>query len=229
MFQSPLDSSADLAQWSLLNAGGMVATTFVAVWLGSAWPVVIVGSGLLGGLILTGWTTRKPFGAANGTTLLRVALLSGLPPAAAMGPVFFVPVGVVFLLADILDGWLARRHDMTSTFGALFDKEVDALFLLVLCTLAAFEERLPVWIVGAGLLRYGFVVVRFLMPPRTKEHRFAFARYAYGSMVGGLLISFLPYPNLYRPVVFLATGMLLVSFGWSTMHVFASGSSSEDP
>jgi phosphatidylglycerophosphate synthase len=147
-------------------------------------------------------------------------LLGGLPPAAAMGGWGPVGLGVAFLVADGLDGWWARRRGLTSEFGAFFDKEADALFLLVLCALSAFEGHLPTWILGIGLLRYGFVVLLFLVPASKKtEARFSFARYAYGAMVGALLCSFLPYPRLYEPLVALAAGALLLSFAWSTVQV----------
>jgi phosphatidylglycerophosphate synthase len=121
---------------------------------------------------------------------------------------------------DGLDGWLARRGDLESEFGAFFDKETDALFLLLLCALAAFEDRLPVWILGAGLLRYGFVPLLFLLPsPQQTEERSAWARYVYSGMVLALLTSFLPYPALYAPLVALAGGALVLSFARSLWRI----------
>jgi hypothetical protein len=47
------------------------------------------------------------------------------------------------------------------------------------------------------------------------------ARYVYGCMVVALLVSFLPYPALYRPLVAVATAALLVSFGRSLWRIVA--------
>lgn len=216
-------SATPIERWSLLNAVGMLGGTGAAIWAESVWLLLGVGGALLAGLLWVArgrWTRTDRFGGANTITVLRVVLLGGLPPAAAMGGWGAVAVGVVFLLADGLDGWWARRRGLMSEFGAFFDKEADALFLLVLCALSAFEGHLPVWIVGIGLLRYGFVVLLFLVQSPTKtEARFSFARYAYGAMVSALLCSFLPYPRLYEPFVALAAGALLLSFAWSTVQV----------
>jgi len=162
------------------------------------------------------WTPEGSFGAANAVTAVRVGLLGLLLPAASVHPAVLIALSLLILVLDGLDGRLARRHALSSEFGAFFDKESDALFLLLLCGLAAFQGPLPTWILGAGLLRYGFVVVVFLLPtPQNREARSTWARYVYGCMVGALLLSFLPYPSLYRPVVIVTTAALVVSFGHS--------------
>ena len=202
-----------------MNAVGVLLATAVAGGLRSPWPLFGAGAALLGGLIVVAWgrwTPRGSFGAANSVTLLRVALLGGLPPAADLGALPVIGLCLLFLGSDALDGWLARRADQSSTFGAFLDKETDALFLLLLCAVAAVQNRLPLWILGVGLLRYAFVVVVFLLdPPEKTEERSNLARYLYGGMVTALLLSFLPYPAIYRPLVLVAAGALAVSFGRS--------------
>lgn len=201
----------------------MLGATVGAFGASSPWPLVGVGGVLMGGLVWVGrsrWTEAGRFGGANAVTALRLLLLGAFPVAAAAGGGWAVALGGLFLAADGVDGWWARRHGLTSEFGAFFDKEADALFLLLLCVLTAFEGRLPAWIVGVGLLRYGFVVLLFLLqPPQKTEPRVSFARYAYGAMVGTLLAAFFPYPRLYEPLVTLAAGALFLSFAWSTVQV----------
>lgn len=201
----------------------MLGAAAGAVWTTSVWPLLGSGGGLLAGLVWatrSQWTASGTFGGANAVTALRVLLLGALPSLAAAGGWGPVVLGGVFLAADGLDGWWARRRGLASEFGAFFDKEADALFLLVLCALSAFEGHLPLWVLGIGLLRYGFVVLLFLVqPPEKTESRFSFARYAYGAMVGALLCSFLPYPWLYEPLVALAAGALVLSFARSTVQV----------
>lgn len=168
------------------------------------------------------WTPEGSFGAANVVTAARIGLLGLLLPAASIHPNALIALSLLILVLDGLDGWVARRHGLSSEFGAFFDKESDALFLLLLCGLGAFHGPLPPWILGAGLLRYGFVIVAFLLPtPQNRETRSTWARYVYGCMVGALLLSFLPYPGLYRPVVAVATAALVVSFGRSLWGIVA--------
>jgi len=196
----------------------LLATAGAGVWQ-SPWPLLGGGGVLLAGLVVMArgdWTPHGPFGPANWVTGARAVLLAGLPLAAEHGGAAVLGGSLLFVAGDGLDGWLARRTGQASAFGAFFDKETDALFLLLLCALAAFEGRLSLWILGVGLLRYGFVVVVFLLdPPDKTEDRSTLARYLYGTMVAALLFSFLPYPRLYRPLVGLAAGGLAVSFGRS--------------
>jgi phosphatidylglycerophosphate synthase len=70
----------------------------------------------------------------------------------------------VALLSDGLDGWAARRSGMTSDFGAHFDMEVDALFLLVLSMLVYSTGEIGDWVVASGVLRYVFVLSGYFWP-----------------------------------------------------------------
>ena len=111
------------------------------------------------------------FGAANRTTLLRLALaclLVGLlfeavwaPPLAAADRAGLawgvVALATVTALLDAADGPLARRSGLASAFGARFDMETDAAFILVLCALVWQAGQTGPWVLAAGLLRYAFV------------------------------------------------------------------------
>lgn len=222
-FSSRLQATTASERWSLANATAMLLAAGGAFWFHSSGPLLFVGVAMLGLLVVShrgDWTPSGPFGGANGVTAFRAGLLCLLPSAIAIGPTVLIGVSLLILSLDALDGWLARRHALSSEFGAFFDKETDALFLLLLCGLAAFRDFLPTWILGAGLLRYGFVVGLFLLPtPQKTEARSRAARYVYGGMVGALLVSFLPYPSVSYPLVLAATGALLVSFGHSAWWI----------
>jgi phosphatidylglycerophosphate synthase len=109
------------------------------------------------------------FGPANTVTMGRamlVALSAGLigePPRAAGA---WLGVGVVPVMAilDGVDGWLARRARMASVFGARFDMEIDAVFILVLSILVWRHDKAGAWVLGCGLMRYGFVAAGWLLP-----------------------------------------------------------------
>lgn len=215
----PLQSSSQIERWSLINAVMILPATGGAVWFATPWPPLLVGTGLLTALAMVArgaWTARGRFGVPNGITAVRVALLFLLPAAGAAGGEFILTLSVVILASDGVDGWLARRWDLTSEFGTFFDKETDALFLLLLCIVSASEGHLPSWIVGAGVLRYGFVLALFVSSvPQKTEQKASWARYVYGAMVGGLLSSFVLPASASYPIAFLATTALAASFARS--------------
>ena len=110
------------------------------------------------------------FGLANQVTLFRaliVALFAGsLGWQSAAWQLSWWPAGLALLALalDGLDGWLARRRGQASPFGARFDMEVDAGFILVLSLLAFDLERAGYWVLLSGLLRYLFIAAGLVWP-----------------------------------------------------------------
>lgn len=87
-------------------------------------------------------------------TLLRIALVPVLVAC------FYLPqrgtnviaafLFVFIALTDWLDGWLARRYDMTSAFGAFLDPVADKLIVTVVLFLIVQQDPTPVMaILGA--------------------------------------------------------------------------------
>jgi phosphatidylglycerophosphate synthase len=109
------------------------------------------------------------FGAANQITTLRailvalVASLVGEPPLPALAAAA-AAASVAVTLLDGVDGWLARRHDIASPFGARFDMEIDALLILALSVLAWRHDKAGAWVIASGVLRYAFVAAGALAP-----------------------------------------------------------------
>jgi phosphatidylglycerophosphate synthase len=128
---------------------------------------------VIGILLFFGLSRHLPqrrFGAANNVTLLRaglIALLTGLigythgDLAKSWLPSF---IALIALLLDGLDGWLARRDNMTSPFGARFDMEMDALFTLVLAVLVFQGGKVHAWVVLLGAMRYLFASAGLFLP-----------------------------------------------------------------
>ena len=115
-------------------------------------------------------TPHRSFGVANAVTLIRAAvdalmvgvvaemLLGGsLIIDATLGWVL-VATATAALLLDGVDGWAARRTGMASEFGARFDMETDALFLLMLSMLVHATGKVGIWVLVSGSMRYGFVL-----------------------------------------------------------------------
>jgi phosphatidylglycerophosphate synthase len=109
------------------------------------------------------------FGAANQITTLRailvalVASLVGEPRLPALAAAA-AAASVAVTLLDGVDGWLARRHDIASPFGARFDMEIDALLILALSVLAWRHDKAGAWVIVSGILRYAFVAAGALAP-----------------------------------------------------------------
>lgn len=105
-------------------------------------------------------------GPAVPLTLLRLALVSALggyaltlplaPERAAAGAVL-LPFALYLpaVLADALDGVVARRRGFATGFGALLDRETDALGLAAASLTAVLATgALPAWYLLAGFARY---------------------------------------------------------------------------
>jgi phosphatidylglycerophosphate synthase len=215
---APVASStlnARLARWAALHAVLLLAASATALVLDALWPVAIAGTISFGGFVgafRQHWTPTGTFGAANTLTALRLGGLLAL--ALWPMPTLWIAGGATALvLLDGCDGWLARRLDHASKFGAFFDKEVDAFALLVLCLLAVQHQGIAPLLITAGLLRYVFAVLMHLgNPPARTEPRTNAARYLYVFMMGAILQPFLPLPTWTEAILWAAVGGLVASF-----------------
>ena len=207
--------NARLARWAALHAVLLLACTGAALAADALWPVALVGAASFVGFAVAfrqHWTPTGTFGAANTLTACR---LGGLLALALwpMSALWIAGSAAALVLLDGADGWLARRFDQTSTFGAFFDKEVDAFALLVLCLLAVQHQGIAPLLVTAGLLRYVFAVLMHLgNPPARTEPRTNAARYLYVFMMGAVLLPFLPLPTWTEAILWIAVGGLVASF-----------------
>jgi CDP-diacylglycerol--glycerol-3-phosphate 3-phosphatidyltransferase len=96
----------------------------------------------------------------NSLTLLRVGLVPVLvvlllrPTAGARAA-----AGICFLVAcvtDFLDGWLARRHGVTSALGQLLDPLADKLIVaaaMIMLAAVPPEPRVPAWMAVVIVVR----------------------------------------------------------------------------
>lgn len=115
--------------------------------------------------VITRVSTSHPhetFGPANVVTLLRAGLVALIAATlfapAPSGDAALLIGGLAFaiLALDGVDGWLARRSGLASTFGARFDLEIDALFVLILSALAFTHGKAGAWVLLIGAMRYAF-------------------------------------------------------------------------
>lgn len=122
------------------------------------------------------WPRGRDFGWANRATLLRSTLIITLvalaPFAGTLGGVTGGAVGLwvyaaaalLALVLDGVDGKVARATGSQSEFGARFDMELDALFILGLCVAALALDKAGAWALALGLMRYAFVLASLALP-----------------------------------------------------------------
>jgi CDP-diacylglycerol--glycerol-3-phosphate 3-phosphatidyltransferase len=149
----------------------------------------------------------RPFptlGAANWITLLRAgavvglagfvpAAVSGLPQGMAWAP------GLIYLgvsLADLLDGFVARKQNRVTELGKRLDIATDAAGLLVASLLAICLGRLPALYLLVGLAYYLFIFGIRLRQKRTLPlvtlHPRPYARIIAGFQMGLVGMALLP-------------------------------------
>lgn len=214
-----------LRQWSFVHALLMLAATVLSVALPK--PQLVPVTGLLSFMVLVSLgmknsSFRHIIQPANGLTQVRLGIILFLGArGAAWSEFWIVAAGLVLILADGLDGWVARKTYKESELGEFLDKETDALYVLVLCLLLVTRSMLGAWILVNGLLRYVFVVsLLVLKPVRTKEDRTLRARRIHTFVLLLLLALFIIPQTAWVLFAAGATGLLLFSFAVDIKNIF---------
>ena len=159
------------------------------------------------------------FGPANQITTMRAMLVALV--AALIGEPRFPNVAtsaaaatVVVSALDGVDGWLARRHQIASSFGARFDMEIDALLILVLAILVTEFEKAGPWVILSGLLRYIFVGAGKYWP-RLRAPLFASRRRQAVCVVQILALTLAIVPAIQPPLSAAMAAVALAALAWS--------------
>lgn len=163
------------------------------------------------------FTPRGGFGVANALTALRFVVASavGLVPDSVPTAALGATVLGVFAL-DGLDGWVAKRRGESSEFGAHFDMETDAYFVLLIGLELFTRGRYGAWILIAGLLRYVYVLALALVPARRGDKpRFTFGRHAFTGLMLGLSLGMMVGEPLGSVVTLAGCGLVWASFAHS--------------
>jgi phosphatidylglycerophosphate synthase len=171
---SSLRTSVGLA--AVLGLAGVSAAAVMArvsLDLTSFYPAKVAGLyAVILVVVIIMAPAHHPFaqlGPANVVTLMRaalVALLAGLlgEPASRAAAWMAASIAGAVPALDGVDGWLARRTGMRSTFGARFDMETDALHVLVMSGLLWQFGKAGIWVWIGGVLRYAFVAAGLVLP-----------------------------------------------------------------
>ena len=172
------------------------------------------------------------FGPANCITLVRLIITALL--ASTIGSLHLITeTGLWILIAfavsatllDGLDGMVARTRGETSSFGAKFDMEVDAAFILILALLVWELSNMGSWVLAAGLLRYIFVAaswplsaLRAALPPSFRR------KLACVLQITALIFALCPLvsPTLQLTCIAAATIFLFLSFIRDTLQLLVN-------
>ncbi|WP_204352656.1 CDP-alcohol phosphatidyltransferase family protein [Salinicola halophilus] len=205
--------------WAFSAPGGLRFTAggvYVAIATGVLWALPAARGGL-------GW--------ANRVTLLRatfIAVVAGLvvyPDFVQRHAEGVASLALLSLLLDGIDGWVARRTGSASAFGARFDMELDAFFIIVLCAALIALDKVGGWVIVLGLARYLFVFAGMYWPWLHRElPPSLFRKTACVWQVSTLLACLLPFISASWASLFclVAAVLLGVSFGrdivWLRRH-----------
>ncbi|MEZ5930884.1 MAG: CDP-alcohol phosphatidyltransferase family protein [Alphaproteobacteria bacterium] len=196
-----------------------------AVWQPFHLVVSIVSFLGLASLVNFLWILRPGgtrFGEANQATLLRSGLVcligSALLASGQPTDMTWHLSGLVALALalDGVDGFLARRLNLASAFGARFDMEIDALLLLILSLLVWQSGQAGPWVLAIGLMRYAFVAASWFCPSLAQPLRPSFRRKTVCALQGIALLACLlpPLDQTQTSVIAMAAlAALTVSFG----------------
>lgn len=182
--------------------------------------VWLVAGSILGLLF---WITRYfmdhpnisfPQGPANALTILRICLLV-MTTMMTPGITLF-EAGILYsiiCLGDILDGYVARKLNMTTLIGEYLDKETDALFVLMSTTILYLSGQAGMWVICLGLIRYlYFTIMYFFINPDQKEVKDPWAKYIAIFLFVSILSCYLIPGTFSKSLLITAAGLILYSF-----------------
>ena len=214
-----------LKQWNIIHSIFILIALAVFHLTGLYWPVAAVA--FLSVILL--WTTQwytishlKPAGGyANMLTFLRyilqllIVVFSNIWPLWSLGLLFSIPV-----LLDGLDGYLARRFNHVSKFGAMFDLETDSLFITLTGIILYNRHIIGGWILPVAYMRYFYVLLIAILQVNTiQEKRTRFGPFIAFIMFVSLILEFLFQSLATRIILFAASCMIVISFIYSLLDI----------
>lgn len=153
-----------IERWQLLNAIVATSVSIVVVTSGDneMLSVILVLHFLLFALFFrTHWSSQIARILPNAITFIRLGiLLLVFAKFEQFGRYWVCILAWLAALADILDGYLARKLKGQTNFGAVFDEETDAYYILLLGLLTFQNGILPWWILLTGIPRYFVLILR---------------------------------------------------------------------
>lgn len=209
---------AQIEQWSKLHAFAMLLATLPVLWDKQMVPLVISGLVSFVVLILINRQTWLRFGIwggpANMLTSFRLVLIFVMLLGSSLfSQEVLAFLGLLTLVADGIDGYLARRFQTVSFFGGYYDMETDAFFVLSMSTVLYTCGLAGVWILLIGLTRYTFVLIKmFIKEKKQIDTRSSLGQFIAVFLMASLLSGLVAPKIIYLPLIILAGVMVIFSF-----------------
>lgn len=218
-----------IRNWNYLHAGFMACALIVSLLVNELF--IFLSAGIISFSIyiilhIPFLKQIKPFGGyANWITFLRNLLTF------ILGFSFFylndfliISLALLIISLDGADGYLARKFNTQSTFGAYFDMETDAFFVALMSLILLKEEYVEYWILIPGFLRYFYVLFLLLIGfHRRKEKRMRFTQVIAVLFFISLLSPFLLPYSIYFPLLVVASVLIIISFSYSFYSILIPG------
>jgi phosphatidylglycerophosphate synthase len=199
-------------RWSVCNAIAALAGAALSVATRDLRPALLVALSLLA----WAYAAAAHSGArlANMLTAARLGILFAALGLVPEHGAWVAGAALVNFALDGVDGWVARKLDQASEFGARFDMEGDSHTVLLLDLQLVIHAGYPSWVLCAGVLRYAFVLSRFVVGPREpRERRSNFARWVFSLVYVSRTFACLPgMHDVALPLLAIATLAVCASF-----------------
>jgi phosphatidylglycerophosphate synthase len=211
--------------WDIFHCMAVSTGLIIYHVTGSIIPVLIIISLSVFLLWISQWHSISHFkpagGYANMVTLFRFILvivivtISGILTVKSIGILLIIPVSL-----DGLDGFLARRMNQKSEFGALFDMEADSLFVAFAGLILVDKHIAGAWILPVVYMRYIYILVILTMglnEQPEKQTRFgpSVAVFLFISLLTGYLIP----QRFATPMMAVASLLVIMSFSYSFFKI----------
>ncbi len=100
---------------------------------------------------------RDTFNLPNTITMLRIVIIPVLflllLPPGPTGSLIIAGLFIVAAVTDLLDGYIARRYEIVTTFGKFLDPVADKLIVNAAMILMIPTGRVPAWIAVITIMR----------------------------------------------------------------------------
>lgn len=156
-------------------------------------------------------------GPANLITLFRLLIVLTLPVLDIIsGNITVLIAGILIVVLDGLDGFVARKTNNVTKLGARLDMETDALFILMLTFIHWVNDITGFWLVLAGIIKHLYILIIYLGGLVKYDN----ARTQIGPAIAFLLFIAVLFPlftsdHIYMPVLIIAFILVMLSFTWS--------------
>lgn len=167
------------------------------------------------------------FGPADLVTLTRATLACGVAALVAESSTgadvvtTLVPLTVVALALDFVDGRVARRTGTASAYGGRLDGEADAFLILVLSVYVA--RWAGAWVLAMGVVRYAYAVATWVLPWMQRELPPRYWRKVVAAFTGialAVAASGVTPPVVTYAGLAIAWLLLAESFGWDVVWLW---------